>query len=210
MRIIVVWESMFGNTRNVAEAIAAGFEDDVDVRVVEVSDADSGLVATADLLVAGGPTHIHGLTGKRSRITATDHAIAGVMSKGDGVREWLEALADVDGTPAAAFDTRVDKPRWLVGSAAQGIAKRLRQKGYALVADPESFFVDNTEGPLRDNDTARAKAWGLTIQRAAQAATDLRGEIATRCSPARPLDRPTAEGACPGVYHRPNRVGTPC
>ena len=64
---------------------------------------------------------------------------------------------------AAAFDTRFDKPAFLTGSAAKGIAKRLRQRGFELVAEPESFFVLGTEGPLKDGELERAAAWAVAL-----------------------------------------------
>jgi hypothetical protein len=47
---------------------------------------------------------------------------------------------------AAAFDTRFGKPRWLTGSSALRIARRLRRSGWLLVAPPECFFVIHAEG----------------------------------------------------------------
>jgi flavorubredoxin len=57
MKALVVYESMFGNTRQIAEAIAAGLAESVDVAAVEVSEATAEAAEGADLLVAGGPTH---------------------------------------------------------------------------------------------------------------------------------------------------------
>ena len=65
---------------------------------------------------------------------------------------------------AAAFDTRFDKPTFLTGSAAKGIAKRLRAKGYTLVTPPESFFVDGTEGPVHEGDLERAAEWAAGLR----------------------------------------------
>jgi flavodoxin len=56
MKVLVVYESMFGNTEQVARAIAAGVRESMDVELTEVAAAppDVGPVA---LIVAGGPTH---------------------------------------------------------------------------------------------------------------------------------------------------------
>jgi len=48
----------------------------------------------------------------------------------------------------------------LVGSAARGIARRLRDHGYRLAIEPQSFFVKGTPGPL---ELERASEWGRTL-----------------------------------------------
>jgi hypothetical protein len=55
----------------------------------------------------------------------------------------------------------------VTGSAAKGIAKRLRQDGYELVAEPESFVVDDSDGPLHAGELERARAWGRSLAKAA-------------------------------------------
>ena len=67
---------------------------------------------------------------------------------------------------AAAFDTRIDKPPALTGVAARGIAKRLGRRGWKLVAEPESFFVEDSEGPLADGELERAREWGKALAHA--------------------------------------------
>ena len=62
MHTLVVYESMFGNTHKIADGIAAGLRPTGEVRVVPVHEATDELVAWADLVVVGGPTHIHGMT----------------------------------------------------------------------------------------------------------------------------------------------------
>jgi len=53
----------------------------------------------------------------------------------------------------------------MTGSAARGIAKRLRHHGYE-VEWTESFFVDDAEGPLADGELERAREWGATLRAA--------------------------------------------
>jgi hypothetical protein len=84
-----------------------------------------------------------------------------------GAREWLEGSRQAKAKMAAAFDTRFGKPRWLTGSAALRIARRLRRSGYRLVAPPESFFVLHTEGPLREGEEDRARMWAAELARRA-------------------------------------------
>jgi hypothetical protein len=166
MNAVVVYESMYGNTHAVAEAIADGLGG---APVLSVHDpAVSERVAGADLLVAGGPTHVHGMTSARTRQGAVDavHDASHLepdATEAPGLREWLEGLAG-DGR-AAAFDTRADKPEWLTGAASRGIAKRLRRHGYDVVA-VESFLVTDTEGPLVDGELDRARSGGRELARA--------------------------------------------
>ncbi len=69
MDALVVVESVFGNTRAVAEAIAAGLADRMTVRVVDVADAPTA-VTGLDLLVVGGPTHAFGMSWSATRRSA--------------------------------------------------------------------------------------------------------------------------------------------
>jgi flavodoxin-like protein len=161
MRSLVVYESWFGNTRRVAEEIAAALAQEGDAEVVSVDEPLPALEAV-DLLVVGAPTHIHGLSSKRSREGALTQGAHG--EPGIGVRGWIDSLPEgTCGPRAAAFDTRAHKPVWLVGSAARGIARRLRGQGYTLVAEPESFFVHGTPGPLEEGELERAEEWGKTL-----------------------------------------------
>jgi hypothetical protein len=78
---------------------------------------------------------------------------------GPGLRKWL-AERSGDGMRAAAFDTRMDRSAVVTGAAARGIARRLRRRGYEVLAEPESFLVEDSEGPLAEGELDRARAWG--------------------------------------------------
>ena len=95
MRALVVYESMFGNTRLVAEAVADGLSSVLDVDVVEVAAAPTSF-DDVELLVVGGPTHAFGMTRQRTRDDARRQAEQSgheVVSMGIGMREWLERSA---------------------------------------------------------------------------------------------------------------------
>ncbi|MFG1798190.1 flavodoxin domain-containing protein [Nocardia sp. NPDC049149] len=159
MRSRVVYESMFGNTAAVAEAIAAGLRTQGTVEVLTVAEAANTPAPTVDLLVVGGPTHAFGLSRKRTRLDAAEHTDKSIAVE-IGIREWLDAALPVTtGRRAAAFCTKVAKPPWLPGSAAHGAGKRLRRLGYELADDPADFLVDGMTGPLADGELARAQAW---------------------------------------------------
>ena len=177
MRALVVYESMFGNTHAVAQHIAEGIEALVEAKVVAVDDATPELLAAVDLVVVGGPTHVHGISSERSRSGAVDMAAKDddleldPHAYGEGLRDWFDDLADDVGVGrrAAAFDTRVHASTLLTGQASKGIAKRLRTHGFDLMADGESFFVDKSNH-LEPGEIDRATAWGHRLAEAIDSA----------------------------------------
>jgi Flavodoxin len=178
MNITIVYESMFGNTHEVAQAIGDGIRQahaDTEVACVPVGDTSPELIKSTDLLIVGGPTHIRGMTSGFSRkmgISGEEKAEAKGEpthdlepdAEGPGLREWFDVLPKAsDRRQAAAFDTRLGSP--MAGGAAHGIARRLRRHGYQLVSDPEGFVVDDAYGPLRAGEIERAKEWGAQLVR---------------------------------------------
>ena len=150
MRALVVYESMYGSTHVIADNVADGLRGDYEVTVVPVGEATPELVAAADLVVAGAPTHLRGLSTAKSRQMAAQAAVKG----GSGLRDGpgrrrpghagrLKDLGHRDGL-AAAFDTRVNGIALLTGRASRPIARLLKRHGYRLVAAPEGFLVCRT------------------------------------------------------------------
>lgn len=160
MKVLVVYESMYGNTRDVAEAIAAGLSLRVPVEAVEVGSAPAFVTDEVALVVVGGPTHAFGMSRSSTRADAADKGI--VLSAGRGIREWLDGVQLPGAIQAATFDTKVTKPR-LPGSAASAAAKRLRRKGARMVARPKTFYVTGAEGPLAADELERARRWGEVL-----------------------------------------------
>lgn len=166
MNAIVIYESVYGNTRKVAEAIADGLGD---ARVLPVGEAPDR-VDGYELLVVGGPTHMHGMATSRSRQAAVEavredgnaHHVEPGANEEFGLRAWLRDLPEGPAIRAAAFDTRIDRSPWLTGAASRGIAKRLRHRQYDLV-DSESFLVEESEGPLAGGELDRARDWGRKL-----------------------------------------------
>jgi hypothetical protein len=165
MKALVVYESMFGGTATIGEAIAASLRaHGVEVDTSRISAIEPSATAGVDLLVVGAPTHAHGMSSKGTRKAAVEdkrYPSSGT-SAGPGIREWLHGLPSGTGVAAAAFDTRFDKPRFVTGSAARGITKRLEQHGYRMVATPESFFVTK-DHQLEGMQTERAVTWGTEL-----------------------------------------------
>src|SRR5215204_1687443 len=92
MRARVVYESMFGNTQAIAQAVADGLAERMSVDVEEVGSAATDVAGDVDLLVVGGPTHAFGMSRERTRESAAVQAAGEVVSAGEGLREWLGAV----------------------------------------------------------------------------------------------------------------------
>jgi len=162
-RVLVVYESMFGNTREIAKAVAEGLADAGTVDLVEVGAAPAVLPDDVDLLVVGAPTHAFGLSRPSTRKSAAGQAVGEVVSTGIGLREWLEGLRPNDKTVVVtAFDTRVKVPL-MPGSAARRALGRLRGLGFPALARSASFYVTGTPGPLREGELDRARQWGARL-----------------------------------------------
>jgi hypothetical protein len=168
MRIVVVYESMYGNTHRIAEAIARGLEPGNTVAVVPVAEADRELLAAAELVVVGGPTHVHGMSRERTRAAAAANArkpgsglTVETGAEGPGLREWFAGLDQVT-TRAAAFDTRLSGLAILTGRAAKDIRGQLRRHGFTMIAPAQSFLVA-TGNRLLPGEEDRARAWGTRL-----------------------------------------------
>ena len=168
MRAVVVYESMYGNTHLIADAIGAGLRTAFDVRVLPVAQARPEVIAEAELVVVGGPTHVHGMTRASTRkaaVQAADKPVGGLTVEpdalGPGLREWFGWLGRYP-VRAAAFDTRMHGHATLTGRAARGIARRLREHDFDVVAEPESFLVTKQDR-LEPQEQDRARDWGTKL-----------------------------------------------
>ena len=163
MTTLVVYETMYGRTRDIAQSVAIGCESGGDVRSVEVSelvegDTHGALPDDVTLLVVGGPTHAFGMTRPGTR---RDAAKYGTVVSRTGVREWLGPLTLPAGLPVATFCTKLDSP--LSGSAARAIAQRLRKLGGRLVVPAKDFRVRGTQPVLLAGELDAARAWGTAL-----------------------------------------------
>lgn len=164
MRSVVVYESLYGNTEAVARAVADGLARYGQARAVTPAMLGSGQLAGVDLLVVGAPTHAWGLP-RDSTWQPQNGMTAEHRTTAPRVRDWLDTIGPGAGRPAVAFDTRVDKPRWLTGSAAKVVARRLRAQGWNVTGAPRSFLVTGSDGPLVAGELGRARAWGDELGR---------------------------------------------
>lgn len=159
MRALVVYESFWGNTKAIAEAVAAGLGG---AQVTEVSEVAEVRWEELDLLVVGGPTHAFSMSRPSTRRDAhTQGATAGADER--GIRDWLGTLPADLPVPVATFDTRATMVRNLPGSAAKAAGKELRRHHHGRVVDRCSFYVEDSAGPLADGELERAAAWGAQL-----------------------------------------------
>ena len=164
MKILVVYESMYGNTHHVAETIGERLQAAGEVQVVSVEEAAKMPLDDIGLLVVGGPTHAHGMTRPSTRANAVDAAhkpdsdlVVDEHAYGEGLREWLDELPRTE-VAAAAFDTRMSGPPAFTGRASKGIGRKLHQLGATQLVEPESFIVDH-QNHLAPGEDDHARRW---------------------------------------------------
>ena len=144
MKTCIYYATRSGNTRRLAEAVAEALQARGQVRIHELDGSTPAIPDDVDLLLVGGPTE-----GR--------HATPPVTS-------FLGAIPAnaLRGRSVVAFDTRLDWPRWLSGSAADDIAKRLEALGGQLLARPETFLV-STKPELVAGELERAGRWAASL-----------------------------------------------
>lgn len=152
MKVLVIYDSVFGNTERIAQAIGAALARDNDVQILPVGEVKAAYEQGLELLVIGSPT-------RSFRPTETMTNFLKAMPK--------NSLKDIR---FAAFDTRIaletidsSALRFIVdkgGYAAKTIAKELEKKGGYLLVPPEGFLVTGEQGPLKEGELERAEKWG--------------------------------------------------
>jgi flavodoxin len=146
MKSLVVYDSSFGNTEIIAQAIGKVLGEVGKVQVVRPDAVNPADLAAADLLVVGSPTQ-GGMPTK---------PLAGFIDSLSG--------ASIEGKRVAAFDTSMTM--WIarvLGCAGGRIAKRLEKKGAVLVAPAAAFIVKDRGGPLAEGEVERAADWTREI-----------------------------------------------
>jgi len=155
MKVIIVYDSMYGNTEKIAKAIGGAITGEV--KVLRPGEASSSDLKATDFLIVGSPP-------QGFRATKP-------------VQTFIESLSagSLKGINVAAFDTRMPSEdvgkglRFIMkmgGYAAPRIAEALKKKGGDLIAQPEGFFVKDKEGPLKEGELERAASWAKGISSA--------------------------------------------
>ncbi len=164
MKAIVVYESLWGNTAAIAQAIAAGLGPGA--TAMSTAAATPAAVAGADLVVAGSPLFAFQLPTEKIRATIQGKAHSFPKPPDfshPSLRFWLEKLPAGRGR-AAAFETRM----WFSpGGATGAILKGLKKAGYEPLERGRRFRVAGMYGPLKDGELERARAWGTHLARLA-------------------------------------------
>jgi hypothetical protein len=163
MRVLIVAESCFGNTRTVAGVVAARLARKLGaeaVTLVRPGEAPQELPADVDLLIVGAPTHDYSIPGEQSRRQAAQKGAT--VDGGVGVREWVAQVTPRAELRVVTFDTSI-KTRFSLGSAAKAAAKALKKRGFRGAERGPSFYVVGTAGPLADDAKQCAETWGADL-----------------------------------------------
>lgn len=156
MKTLIIYDSVFGNTEQIALAISQSIGIKENVESFRVSDIKLEQLNGLSLLIIGSPTRAFNPTKPMTRF------LNSISSNG------------LKGVKVTAFDTRLNtkdvKSRMLnslvkvFGYAAKPIADKLVKKGGKLIIPPEGFFVKESEGPLKEAELERAMDWALAIK----------------------------------------------
>ena len=156
MKAMVVYDSAFGNTEQIAQAIGNALGSQEDVQTLRVSQVKPEQLTGLSLLIVGSPT-------QRFRPTeAIKNLLKRIPKNGlKGVKvaafDTRFTMSDIEEIPVLPFFVR------LFGYAAKPISDRLKKKGGELIIPTEGFFVEGIEGPLKEGELERAVDWARQI-----------------------------------------------
>jgi flavodoxin I len=155
MKMLVIYDSFLGNTEQIAQAIGDNLGSADEKKVVRVSEVKLEQLIGLKFLIVGSPTRAFRAT------PAINNLIKGIPKNG------------LKGVKVTAFDTRISINdinssigRFFInlfGYAAKPMSDKLRKKGGELIIPPEGFFVEGTEGPLKEGELKRAADWAKQI-----------------------------------------------
>lgn len=137
MKTLVVFDSNFGNTRQVAGYIAGQIGSSASL--MHVDDFKQRDLEGVGLLIVGCPINAWSPTPK--------------------IKAFLNKMAarKLNGINVAAFDTRIRS--FISGNAAKKIARSLTRSGGHLLVPGEGFYVKAKEGPLFEGEQKRVQEW---------------------------------------------------
>lgn len=155
MKVLIVFDSYFGNTEQISQTIGNALNENNEVEVLGVSVVSWNQISDTDILIVGSPTRGFRPSEK------TVNFLKLIPKKG------------LKGVKVAAFDTRLSLPeiksksiRFIVktgGYAAKHIANSLKKKGGELVLSHEGFLVAGEKGPLVEGELKKATNWAKSI-----------------------------------------------
>ena len=151
MDTLIIYDSVFGNTKKIAEIMGETLKEKGQTYVLHVNDVTPAKLTEVNLVIIGSPTRAFNPT--------------------KSIRQLLKSLPreGLKGVEVAVFDTRMCledlNSRILelfvrvLGYAAEKIEAWSVKKGAVLILKHEGFFVHDAEGPLREGEEERAAAW---------------------------------------------------
>ncbi len=140
VRALILYHSLFGNTKDVALCLAQGMEKlGIETACLSIDEVDINQIPNYDFLAIGGPTHMIGLS--------------------KAMKVFLTKLKSVNlhGIKGFAFDTRnhsrLNNKRWFIleNSAARKIEGNMRRMKIEIIKPRQSAIVYGREGPLESN-----------------------------------------------------------
>lgn len=140
MKVLVLYESKYGNTEKIAEAISA----ELGGNILTVNDFKLENLTNIDLLIVGSP--IHGWQPSAETV----HFLSRLEAK------------SLQGIYVAAFDTGYKT--MMAGNAAPKILKMLEKVGGKQLAPTQKFIVLKAEGPLQPGEVERARTWAYYLK----------------------------------------------
>jgi flavodoxin len=154
-RALVLYHSLYGNTKAVAKSLARGIEElGVETDCMSIGEIDIMQISSYDFLAIGSPTHI--------------------IRPSKDMKEFLLRLKTLElgDLTGFAFDTRnhsrMNSKSWLMleNSAARHIEGVLKGVKIRLLAPRVSAIVEGREGPLNTGVEERFKKIGRELGRA--------------------------------------------
>ncbi|MDH5443653.1 MAG: flavodoxin domain-containing protein [Hadesarchaea archaeon] len=145
-KVIVVYETKYGNTKFVAETIIEGLKKVKGIETVlsELKKVNLNEIPGYDAILVGSPNHLGGPT--------------------RGIKKFIDKLGKLNlkGKMGAVFDT------YLGGNfekAVQKMEKRINEKvpGLKLVAPGLSIKVQGMKGPILEGELPKCKEFGNKI-----------------------------------------------
>jgi flavodoxin len=144
MKALVIYDSFFGNTEQIAQAIGNALGSQEDVEILRVGHVKPEHLTGLNLLIVGSPTRAFSPTPAIKKLLGNipKHGLKGVKVAAFDTRM---AIHEIDSRILPAMVK-------VFGYAAEPIANRLKKKGGELAIPPEGFFVEGAEGPLRQGE----------------------------------------------------------
>lgn len=150
-KVIIVYESLFGNTKMVAESIIEGMGEvaGIETTLSKPKRVDLNQLATYDAVLVGSPNHVGGAT--------------------RGIRKFIDRLEEINlGEKLfATFDTYGGKD---FEKVVKKLEEQLREKvpGLKIAAPGLSVKVKGLLGPIMDGELPKCREFGVKIAKKLQ------------------------------------------